>query len=163
MKILKTFRETISDGPGFRYSIYFSGCSHACKGCHNQESWDPTLGKTLDEKYFNEIVNEIKNNKILSGITLSGGDPFYKPEELLDFLISLHKELGNINIWCYTGYTVEQLLADDVMRECLKYLDTIVDGRFIQELYSPVLDFRGSSNQRLINVKEYLKENNIKL
>lgn len=163
MRILKIFKETISDGPGFRYSIYFSGCSHGCSGCHNEESWNPERGDFLDDEYFKKIISEIKANKILSGITLSGGDPFYNPEELLDFLKKIRKELKDINIYCYTGYTTEQLLNDKMMRECLKYLDTLVDGRFIQELYSPDLDFRGSSNQRIIDIKEYLKENDINL
>ena len=161
MRILKIFRETISDGPGFRYSIYFSGCSHACPGCHNEESWNPDNGEYMDDEYFKKIASEINGNKMLSGITLSGGDPFYNSEEFLDFLVRLRKETGDIDIWCYTGYTIEQLLHDKVKKECLKYINTLVDGRFIQELHSEELSFRGSSNQRIINVKEYIKENNI--
>ena len=161
MKILKIFKETISDGPGFRYSIYFSGCRHACPGCHNKESWDAEKGVYLDEVYLEQIINEIKANKILSGITLSGGDPFYDPEELLDFLKKIRSRLGDINIWCYTGYCIEELLEDSTKKECLKYIDTLVDGKFKKDLYEVNLSFRGSSNQRIINVKEFLEENNI--
>ena len=98
MRILKIFRETISDGPGFRYSIYFSGCSHACPGCHNEESWNPDNGEVMDSKYFKKITDEINGNKMLSGITISGGDPFYDSEEFLDFLVRLRKETGDIVI-----------------------------------------------------------------
>jgi anaerobic ribonucleoside-triphosphate reductase activating protein len=163
MRILKVFRETISDGPGFRYSIYFSGCSHACPGCHNEDSWDPDNGEILDSEYFKRIVDDINRNKMLSGVTLSGGDPFYNPEELLDFLIKFRKEVRKINIWCYTGYTIQQLLTDEVKRKCLEYIDVLVDGRFIQELHSEDLSFRGSRNQRIIDIKEFIKENNIEL
>ena len=158
MRILKIFKETISDEPGFRYSIYFSGCSHGCPGCHNPASWDADRGEILDEDYFYKIVKEIKGNKMLSGITLSGGDPFYNSSELLDFLTKLRGELEDVNIWCYTGYTLEELLEDSVKKECLKYLDTIVDGKFIKDLYLPDLEFRGSTNQRIINVKDYIEE-----
>lgn len=161
MRILKIFKETISDGPGFRYSIYFSGCSHGCSGCHNEDSWDSEQGKILDDEYFKKIISEIKANKMLNGITLSGGDPFYNPKELLDLLVKIKKEMEDINIWCYTGYTIEQLINNEIMRESLKYLDTLVDGRFVEELYQPDLDFRGSSNQRIIDVNEYLKAKNL--
>lgn len=158
MRTLKIFKETISDGPGFRYSIYFSGCSHGCPGCHNPASWNADIGEILDEDYFYKIVKEIKGNKMLSGITLSGGDPFYNSSELLDFLTKLRGELEDVNIWCYTGYTMEELLEDSVKKECIKYLDTIVDGKFIKDLYLPDLEFRGSTNQRIINVKDYIEE-----
>ena len=95
---------------------------------------------------------------MLSGITLSGGDPFYNSSELLDFLTKLRGELEDVNIWCYTGYTMEELLEDSVKKECIKYLDTIVDGKFIKDLYLPDLEFRGSTNQRIINVKDYIEE-----
>ncbi len=156
MRILKVFKETISDGPGFRYSIYFSGCSHGCEGCHNPDSWNPDNGEILDDEYFNKIVGEIKGNKMLSGITLSGGDPFYNSKELLDFLIKLRKEVGDINIWCYTGFTIEQISENSIMKECWNYIDTLVDGKFIKDLYLADLDFRGSTNQRIIYVKDFI-------
>ena len=115
----------------------------------------------MDSEYFKKIVDEINGNKMLSGVTLSGGDPFYNSEEFLDFLVRLRKETGDIDIWCYTGYTMEQLLLDSIKKECLKYIDVVVDGRFIQELHSEELSFRGSRNQRIINVKEYIKDNKI--
>ena len=155
MKIMKIFKETISDGFGFRYSIYFSGCNHYCEGCHNQDTWKGDLGRTLDSEYMDEIVEEINSNSMLDGITLSGGDPFFDPSELLQFLKEI-KARTNQNLWSYTGYTYERLLEDPTMRECLNYIDVLVDGKFEQSNYDPDLYFRGSSNQRIIDVKESL-------
>ena len=160
MKIIKIFKETISDGFGFRYSIYFSGCEHYCEGCHNQETWKGDIGRLLDKEYMDEIVEEINNNSMLDGITLSGGDPFFRPSELLEFLKEI-KSKTNKNIWSYTGYTYETLLENPIMRECLDYIDVLVDGKFEQINYDPNLYFRGSSNQRIINVRESLKNKKI--
>ncbi|RUA09369.1 MAG: anaerobic ribonucleoside-triphosphate reductase activating protein [Fusobacteria bacterium] len=160
MKIIKIFKETISDGFGFRYSIYFSGCEHYCEGCHNQETWKGDIGRLLDKEYMDEIVEEINNNSMLDGITLSGGDPFFRPSELLEFLKEI-KSKTNKNIWSYTGYTYETLLENPIMRECLDYIDVLVDGKFEQINYDPNLYFRGSSNQRIIDVRESLKNKKI--
>lgn len=151
LHILKTYRETISDGDGFRYSIYLSGCKHRCKGCHNADSWNPQLGSLLTEEWLNRIIEDINGNPLLDGITLSGGDPFYYPQSLLT-LLKVLKDRTGLNIWCYTGYTYEQLLAEQELRACLGYIDVLVDGRFEQEKYSPNIPFRGSINQRIIKL-----------
>jgi anaerobic ribonucleoside-triphosphate reductase activating protein len=104
---------------------------------------------------MDEIVEEINSNSMLDGITLSGGDPFFDPFELLQFLKEI-KARTNQNLWSYTGYTYERLLEDPTMRECLNYIDVLVDGKFEQSNYDPDLYFRGSSNQRIIDVKESL-------
>lgn len=148
---LYTYPETIVDGEGIRYSIYLSGCRHHCKGCHNKASWNPQAGSLLTQQKVDEIINEINANPLLDGITFSGGDPFYNPEEFLP-LIKTIKERTNMNIWCYTGYTYEQLMDMEVCREILKLVDVLVDGKFIEDLYSPYLEFRGSSNQRIIKL-----------
>lgn len=150
---LYTYPETIVDGEGIRYSIYLAGCRHHCKGCHNKTSWNPQAGSVLTQQKVDEIINEINANPLLDGITFSGGDPFYNPEEFLP-LIKTIKERTNMNIWCYTGYTYEQLMDMEVCREILKLVDVLVDGKFIEDLYSPYLEFRGSSNQRIIKLKE---------
>ncbi|WP_338984345.1 anaerobic ribonucleoside-triphosphate reductase activating protein [Spiroplasma endosymbiont of Diplazon laetatorius] len=163
MKILKIFKETISDGPGIRYSIYVAGCLHACMGCHNMISWSFKIGRDFDKEYEQEIIDEIKSNSLINGITFSGGDPMFSAIEMIPFVKRIKKETG-LNIWLYTGFTIEELIAkkDDKdekqssMYELLLLVDTLVDGRFVKELYDPNILYRGSSNQRLIDVKEYL-------
>lgn len=150
MRILNIYKETICDGPGLRYSIYISGCNHKCEGCHNPQSWNENEGVLLTPSFLDDIVSEIKKNIFLDGVTISGGDPFFNPKELLLFLKKIKKETKQ-NIWCYTGYTLEYLLKHDEYSEPLKYIDTLVDGPFVKSLYNPNLFFRGSSNQRIIN------------
>ncbi len=152
LRVLYIYDETIADGDGLRLSIYFSGCSHNCFGCHNPDSHDPEKGVLLDSVLAAEIVNKVNTNPLLDGITLSGGDPMFNPEALLEFLKFL-KEKTKKNIWCYTGYTYEQLLKDPLRAECLKYIDTLVDGPFIMALRDPSLSFRGSTNQRILPLK----------
>ncbi len=149
MNLLNIYRETITDGVGLRYAIYLAGCSHACPGCHNPESWHPEAGIPLREEMLRDIVAEIKRNPLLDGITISGGDPFYYPDKLLGLLKVLKEQTG-LNIWCYTGYTIEYLLRHERYKAPLYYIDTLVDGPFVQSLFDPALPFRGSSNQRLI-------------
>lgn len=149
MRVLQTYAETISDGIGLRYSIYFAGCRHYCHGCHNPESWRADCGVFLDEQYLQQIITEINGNPLLDGVTLSGGDPFYDSEALLSVIKRLKHETKQ-NIWCYTGYTYEQLVLDPVMKACLSYIDVLVDGKFEQTQKDPTLYFRGSKNQRVL-------------
>ncbi len=157
LKIIKIFKETISDGPGFRYSIYFSGCSHYCQGCHNPETWKGDIGDEVTDEYMEKIISQIKNNPLLDGVTLSGGDPFFEPKELLEFLKRLKSQV-DIDVWAYTGYLFEVLKAGKTTRECLDYIDTLVDGKFEKANANPELFYRGSSNQRIIDVQSSLRE-----
>lgn len=153
LHILKIYEETISDGEGLRYSIYLSGCKHHCKGCHNESSWNPSAGTPLSKGWLLEIVEDIKSNPLLDGITISGGDPFFYPQSLVILLKTL-KEQTKLNTWCYTGYTYEEILAKKELHACLTYIDVLVDGRFVKEKYSPTLSFRGSTNQRIIKLNK---------
>lgn len=147
--LLRTYPETIADGEGLRYAIYLAGCSHLCPGCHNPTSWAPEAGVLLDETQLDQIIHEVNANSMLDGITLSGGDPFYNPEGLLALLQRL-KSATKANIWCYTGYTIEQILSNPLLARALPYIDALIDGPFILALRDPTLRFRGSSNQRII-------------
>ncbi|WP_078736542.1 anaerobic ribonucleoside-triphosphate reductase activating protein [Porphyromonas circumdentaria] len=153
MHLLYRYQETISDGPGLRYSIYLAGCSHHCPGCHNPSSHDPMGGIELTEEVLRDIIAEINSNPLLDGITLSGGDPFFNPAELTVLLRRLRAET-QLPILCYTGYTLEELLEKEECREALTLIDTLIDGRFVRELYDPNLPFRGSSNQRIIHLSD---------
>ena len=154
LRLLITYKETIVDGVGLRYSLYFAGCSHACPGCHNEYSWNPKHGNILTYEKLEEIAKEINENTLLDGITISGGDPLFNPTDMLKVLKFL-KEKTKKNIWLYTGYTLEQVREDKLRRKCLEYVDVLVDGRFVKELYDPNLKFRGSSNQRIIKKEDF--------
>ena len=154
LRLLNVFKETIVDGIGLRYSLYFSGCSHKCPGCHNVCSWNANNGEIITYEKLDEIATEINENVLLDGITISGGDPLYNPKDMEKVLKYLKEKTGK-NIWLYTGYTLEEVKTDEKRRKCLKYIDVLVDGRFVKELYDPNLKFIGSKNQRIINKTEF--------
>lgn len=151
MNYLFTYPETIVDGDGIRFAIYLAGCRHACPGCHNRESWDPRGGCLLTDEVLEGFIRQINANPLLDGITVSGGDPFYNPSELLQLLRTLKARTG-MNIWCYTGYTYEALRADAALAAPLDYIDVLIDGRFDASLADPTLNYRGSSNQRILHL-----------
>ena len=149
--------DSITDGPGLRSVIWFQGCERNCAGCHNLKTQDPTGGFLRDT---DAIIDELKNRKMLSGVTISGGEPFNQKEALLTIVNEL-KKIG-ISIWIYTGYTYEELMTDKTAQSILSAIDVLVDGPFILGLRDLGLRFRGSSNQRLIDVQaSRLRENEI--
>lgn len=156
---LHYYPETIADGAGLRASLYLSGCQHACFGCHNKESWSPKSGQRLTTEKWKNILDNIARNFLLDGVTITGGDPFFSPEHLLILLQDI-KKYTNQNIWCYTGFTYQQLNEMDhpIINQCLKHIDVLVDGRFDIALFDPALHFKGSSNQRIISLKAGLPE-----
>ena len=146
LSILQILEDTTVDGPGFRTAIYAAGCPNACPGCHNPESWDIRHGHPMSTE---EILNKVLEDPF-ADVTFSGGDPMFQPEGFAELAQAI-KEKSRKNIWCYTGYTFEQLLANPRQRRLLQHIDVLVDGRFRQELRDESLHFRGSSNQRLID------------
>ncbi len=146
LRVLDIVGGTSVDGSGLRTSIYFAGCSHHCPGCHNPQSWDAAGG---DAMTIDEIIAVIDENDF--NVTLSGGDPMFQVDELIE-LARRVKSAGR-NIWCYTGYTYEQVCADDRMSRLLPYIDVLVDGPYIESKRDLGLRFRGSSNQRLVDVR----------
>ena len=154
LRIIGIYPETISDGYGLRYAIYFAGCAHRCPGCHNPQSHPFEGGYEVS---VDELFQAVEENPHLAGVTFSGGEPFCQPGALLQpeamaAFLRLVKERTGQNVWCYTGYTLEECLADPARRECLRWIDTLVDGRYVEALRDLSLDFRGSSNQRIIDV-----------
>ncbi len=158
MKIAGFYDESISNGLGWRAVLFVSGCPHHCPGCHNQEAQDFSYGSEFNKQ---EILDRIKENSILKGITISGGEPLCKENiaDVLDFIKDVKKIRPEFNVWCYSGYTLEQLLDrnDNITNNCLNEIDVLVDGQFIQSKKDPTLKFRGSSNQRIIDLKPTLK------
>ena len=157
--------ESVADGPGVRTTIYLSGCTHRCKNCHNPETHDPCFGTRITELTINNIANNIQKRSFLTGITLSGGDPLYDIKATSNFMHSLRNRLGNDwnkhTIWLYTGYKWEQLMQiyknNEDLQKLLLLVDFIVDGRYEYMLADKTLAFRGSSNQRIIDVHQSLK------
>lgn len=148
IRVLDILEETMADGPGLRTSIYCAGCLHHCPGCHNPQSWDMHGGipRSIDE-----LMELIKSDEF-SNVTFTGGDPFYQAEAFTELARRIKEETSK-TIWCYTGFTIEEIQADPVMAAMLPYLDVLVDGPFVQALRDPELHFRGSSNQRIIYLK----------
>lgn len=149
IRVANILYETMTDGPGLRTSIYSQGCIHHCNGCHNPQTWNPD-GGTLYE--VNELYDIIVNEE-LSDVTFSGGDPMFQVEAFAE-LAKMVKNTTNKTIWCYTGYTYEQIKENPRMRLILPFLDVLVDGRFNITKRNTDLKFRGSENQRIIHLKD---------
>ncbi len=163
----------IANGEGVRTSLFVSGCRHHCKNCFNSMTWDFGYGQLFTEETMEEIFKSVDHDWI-NGITLLGGEPF-EPENqkvLVPFLVMFHERFHNKNVWCYTGFTLEQILgegepksraATEIAKEMLTLIDVLVDGPFVEELHSITLKFRGSSNQRVIDIKKTINEKKIVL
>lgn len=145
LRVLRIVEGTSVDGPGLRTAIYFAGCHHACPGCHNPQSWDFAGG---DERSVDDLVRAIAEARF--DVTFTGGDPMYMAEELVPLADAIHA-LGH-TLWCYTGFTYEQVMADAAMRSLAERVDVLVDGPFEADKRDLHLLFRGSSNQRLIDM-----------
>ncbi|NLC48040.1 MAG: anaerobic ribonucleoside-triphosphate reductase activating protein [Tenericutes bacterium] len=154
--------DSIVDGPGLRAVIWTQGCSHNCKGCHNPQTHSFTDGF---EYSVEELCNDISKLKYHAGITFSGGDPMFQPEACA--LVATYAKSLGLNVWCYTGFTYEELLKlsekNKIYLKFLENIDILVDGRFVLEKRNLDLLFRGSENQRLIDVKETMKTGEVTL
>ena len=162
-KILRTAgiqNDSVVDGPGFRLTVFTQGCPHKCPGCHNPQTHPFEGGSDMDT---DEIFEMIKQNPLLRGVTLSGGEPFCQPEPLVQLAKQVHG-LGK-DVVCFTGYTLEQLLEKDdpFVKELLEEIDILIDGPYIEQQRNLSLLFRGSENQRLIDLPETLKSGSVKL
>ena len=153
ISILSIVHDTSVDGPGFRTSVYAAGCENHCPGCHNPQSWDISNGTPTP---IDSILSEILSDPF-ADVTFSGGDPMYQAKAFA-ILAERIKARSNKSIWCYTGYLYEDLLRRPDCLHLLHNIDVLVDGRFVKELRDEDLLFKGSSNQRLIDVKASLRD-----
>lgn len=162
IRISGIINESIVDGPGIRMVIFAQGCRHNCKGCHNPQTHSFDGGELIE---LEEIVQKIRKNPLLDGVTFSGGEPFEQADAFAALAKKI-KELG-LNVMVYSGYTFEQLIQNSNDRkgwmELLNNAKILVDGPFIQEQKDLLLKFRGSSNQRIINIEKSLASGNIEL
>ncbi len=153
MNYANIYRADIANGQGFRVSLFVSGCARNCKGCFNKEAQDPSFGKPFDDKAKQKIFNELEHDWC-RGVSFLGGEPLSKLSDNRKTVIAFAKEVKekfptkDIAIW--SGYTLEEIQADDTMKDILKYIDVLVDGPFVEELKNLSLPFRGSSNQRIL-------------
>ena len=158
IKILDIIEDTTVDGPGFRTTIYCAGCAHHCEKCHNKHSWDFNQGRNASTEELMKIITDDE----FANVTFSGGDPMYQAEGFTELAKAI-KSCTKKNIWCYTGFTFETLLKMPKQRALLELIDVLVDGPFVNSLKDETLLFRGSSNQRLIDVQASLKTGTVVL
>lgn len=163
----------IANGEGVRTSLFVSGCRHRCKNCFNDIAWDFGYGELFTEETMEKIFDSI-DHPWINGVTLLGGEPF-EPENqrvLVPFLVMLREKFPDKTVWCYTGFTIEQILGKsepksravtDVSNEMLSLIDVLVDGPYVESLHDISLKFRGSSNQRVIDMKKSIENNKIVL
>ena len=156
LSILDVIEDTTVDGQGFRTAMYAAGGLQHCPGCHNPESWDISRGTlvSIDTLLEKVLADDFAN------VTFSGGDPLFQPEGFTELAKGI-KTRSRKNIWCYTGFTFESILKNKKQANLLHYIDVLVDGRFEESLRNEALLFRGSKNQRLIDVQSSLRENKV--
>lgn len=158
----------IANGPGVRVSLFVSGCRHFCKNCFNSEAWDFNYGKEYTDEVLEDIIKSLSPDYI-TGFSLLGGEPFEpeNQETVLKTIKAIKEKLPNKDIWVYSGFTYDNDLINgkvgnsETVLEILKNIDVLVDGKFVEELKSPDLLFRGSSNQRIIDVKKSLEKGEV--
>lgn len=160
ISVIRIVEDTTVDGPGLRTAVYAAGCPNACPGCHNPQSWDVAAGRMMTTE---DIMRVIRADEF-ADVTFSGGDPMFQPEGFAELARAVKRETGK-NIWCYTGYTFEALRdgRNRSRAELLRYIDVLVDGPYVEAQRDESLLFRGSRNQRLIDVQASLREGRVVL
>jgi len=147
MRIHDTIHDSIVDGPGLRYVVFTQGCPHRCPGCHNPETHDPTSGREVS---VDQLIADMRKNPLLDGLTLSGGEPFAQAEDCAKLAKAAHE--SGLNVWCYTGWTLEALREMPEAQVLLREIDVLVDGAYVETERSLNLSWRGSANQRVIEL-----------
>lgn len=160
MRYAKIRATDISNGPGIRVSIYVQGCNHHCKGCFNPETWNFEDGNIFNRRVLTQFLELAKPRKIV-GFSILGGEPLQQGKDMLNLVEAMKKEYPDKTIWMWTGYTYEEL--DEEQREIVSYVDVLVDGKYIEEQKRPSLKFRGSTNQRIIDIPKTLETGTIQV
>lgn len=149
----------VANGPGIRTTIFVTGCTHKCPNCFNEEYQDFNFGNPWTHKETDEVIEDLKLDEV-KGLTVLGGEPFQNEVDLLQVLRDIKKEVQK-EIWIFSGYTYEEILKDKDKKKLLEECDVLVDGRFVEALKDLSLRFRGSSNQRIIDIKKSLEANKV--
>lgn len=160
----------IADGIGVRVSLFVSGCTHHCKNCFNEETWDFNYGQKYTKEVQDKIINMCKES-FIKGLSLLGGEPFEKAnqKDVCELILRFRKECPNKDIWCYSGYTFDKDMVPgskiwtEYTQKMIENIDFLVDGEFVEELKNLRLRFRGSANQRIIDVKRSLKSGKVEI
>lgn len=156
LRINDTLKDSIVDGPGLRYVLFVQGCLLRCPGCHNQKTHDLNGGSIVDTKY---IIDDIRKSKLITGVTFSGGEPFLQPLPLIE--IAEYVKSKNLNLIIYTGQYYNNLIEDETNLRLIKMADYLIDGPFDINKKSLNLKFKGSKNQRIIDVKKSLEKGKV--
>ncbi len=158
LRVAGIVKESVVDGPGFRYVIFAQGCTHGCKGCHNPDTHALDGGYGVD---VDSLIEDIKQSRYIDGVTFSGGEPLLQGDAFIHIAEKL-KEL-NVNIVCYTGFTFEEIMESghESHIRLLELVDMLIDGPYIEELKDLSLTYRGSRNQRVIDVKSSIREQRV--
>lgn len=162
MNYLTIDKENVCNGEGLRVVLWLSGCSHKCKGCQNPQTWDANSGIQFDEEVKEKLFRELEKDYI-SGLTLTGGDPLFESNlnDVLELVDETRILFQQKTIWIYTGYLFEDILCDPLKLEIIKKCDVLVDGEYVKTLRDISLPFKGSTNQRVIDVQKTLKSEKI--
>jgi len=162
LRIADTIQDSIVDGPGFRFVVFTQGCLRHCPECHNPHTWDPAGGK---EVTVDSLYKTLSSNPLTDGITLSGGEPYLQAAACAE--LAQKAKAGGFNVWCYSGYTFEEILeigkTDSGFKSLLEATDVLIDGMFLIEEKSLTLKWRGSQNQRVIDVRKSLESGEVVL
>lgn len=146
----------VNNGEGFRVTLWVAGCSHHCPGCQNPQTWDFNGGRPFDKAAHDYLLSELAKPYI-DGLTLSGGDPLFSLDDVVDLSKEIKEKMPQKNIWLYTGFTIEQIRQSQ-LKAILPYVDVIVDGPYVESLRDVTLAFRGSRNQRIIRLESKRKQ-----
>lgn len=169
LNYIETYKTDTTNGVGIRVVLWTAGCSHHCKECHNPQTWNPEAGQLFDETAEKELFQAL-SKPFIRGITFSGGDPLYSGNisEVLRLIKKIRKELPNKDIWLYTGFVYEDIFNSNepdmlIRQEIINSIDILIDGPFIIDKKDLRLDWRGSSNQRIIDIPKTIKNKEITL